>query len=119
MAEAVTVAINGVRTTAESVAFSLTDSISKAAVKFPLESVVPSDVLGRVFTGFRTLAEAPTFSDAASRVFTGFRATSDSLASVISDVVNKGVAKSLSGVIGRAEWRGNSAGEFTWKSMVT
>src|SRR5207245_2338357 len=134
---------------------SIAVSLSKGAGKFPLESVVPSDVLARVFTGFRTtsedfgsaisaevtkvvrksisearqlsstsrilvttfngltlstavsiavaiiftgvrsLPETPTASDVASRVFTGFRTTSDSLASAISDVVNKGVARSL------------------------
>src|SRR3989454_3318141 len=68
---------------------SITDSVSKGAGWLALESLVPSDVVGRVFTGFRTLTENPTASDSASRVFTGFRTTSESLASTISDVVRK------------------------------
>src|SRR3989442_10108432 len=55
---------------------SITDSVSKGAGKFAQVSLVPSDVVGRVFTGFRT--------------------TSESLASTISDVVTKSVTESLS-----------------------
>src|SRR3989442_4376082 len=92
--------------------------MSKGAGKFPLESVVPSDVLGRVFAGFRTLSEAPTVSDAASRVFTGVRTTSENLASTISDVVAKGVTRPLSEVVPIAVSLSKGAGRFPLASMV-
>src|SRR2546426_7177516 len=44
-----------------------------------------SDALDRVFTGFRDLTEIPTLSDALDRVFTGFRALSET--PTVSDVV--------------------------------
>src|SRR2546428_3072368 len=50
---------------------------------FPYTTLFRSDVMGRVFTGFRTLSETPSVSDAADRVFTGFRTTSENLASTI------------------------------------
>src|SRR3989442_1975660 len=92
--------------------------MSKGAGKFPLESVVPSDVLGRVFAGFRTLSEAHTVSDAASRVFTGVRTTSENLASTISDVVAKGVTRPLSEVVPIAVSLIKGAGRFPLASMV-
>src|SRR2546426_929759 len=92
--------------------------ISKGAGKFALESVVPSDVIGRVFTGFRTLAETPTISDAASRVFTGIRSTSENLGSAISDVVTKGVTKSISEVVSIAVSVSKGAGKFPLLSVV-
>src|SRR5437899_2676818 len=44
---------------------SIADSVSRGVGRFALESVVPSDVVGRVFTGFRTTSEdlASTISD--------------------------------------------------------
>src|SRR3989442_14669928 len=105
-------AFTGFRSTSENLASAIAASVSKGAGKFPLESLVPSDVLGRVFTGFRTLAEAPTVSDAASRVFTGFRTTSENLASVISDVVNKGDARSLLVVVSITDSVREGAGKF-------
>src|SRR5207245_1648127 len=99
VSDSVTRAFTGFRSTAESLVSAIADSVSKAAAKFTLESLVPSDVVGRVFAGFRTLTEIPTVSDTASRVFTGFRTTSENLASTISAVVNKGLVKSLSEVV--------------------
>src|SRR2546427_1908485 len=48
-----------------------------------LESVVPSDVIGRVFTGARAISEnsLSALSDSGVRAFTGFRSTSENLAS--------------------------------------
>src|SRR3989441_7748170 len=85
----------------------MTAWVSKGAGKFPLESVVPSDVVGRVFSGGRGvsedisslisdlvdkgrsttafLSEVVAPSDLASRVFNAFRTTSESPA--ISDAV--------------------------------
>src|SRR5436309_7371547 len=118
MSDRVTRAFTGFRSTAESLASALSDSISKGAGKFALESVVPSDVIGRVFTGFRTLAETPTISDAASRVFTGFRTTSWDLSSAISDVVTKGDATSITVVVSIAVWLNKGAGKFPLLSVV-
>src|SRR5205807_5689906 len=94
ISDSVTELFHGFRSTSENLASAIAASVSKGAGKFPLLSLVPSDVLGRVFTGFRALAETPTVSEAATRVFTGIRTTSENLASMISDVVNKGVARS-------------------------
>src|SRR2546427_5402362 len=85
----------------------ITASVNKGAGKFPLESVVPSDVVGRVFSGGRGisedisslisdlvdhsrrttafLSEVVPPSDLASRGFNAFRTTSESPA--ISDAV--------------------------------
>src|SRR5256712_786574 len=68
VSDSVTRAFTGFRSTAESLVSAITDSISKGAGKFALVSLVPSDVVGRVFAGFRTLTEIPTVSDTASRV---------------------------------------------------
>src|SRR5438309_10302552 len=83
-----------------------------------MESTTVSDAVARLFTGLRTLAEAPTLSDAASRVFTGFRATSENLGSTISDVVTKGVSKSLSEVVSIAVSLSKGAGKFPLESVV-
>src|SRR2546428_801193 len=76
---------------------SIAVSLSKGAGKFPLLSVVPSDVVGRVFTGARAISEnsVSAVSDSVTRAFTGFRSTSESLASAIAAIVNRGVARSL------------------------
>src|SRR5207247_11035737 len=80
----------------ENLASAMTDSVSKGAVKFALESVVPSDVVGRVFAGFRTLTESPTVADSVARVFSGARDISENLASLISDTANRGTFSFLS-----------------------
>src|SRR5438128_9291172 len=72
--------------------------MSKGAGKFPLLSVVPSDVVGRAFTGFR--------------------ATSENLGSTISDVVTKGAAKSISEVVSIAVSLSKGAGKFPLLSVV-
>src|SRR3989442_10897889 len=90
----------------------------KGGGKFALVSLVPSDVVGRVFAGFRTLTEAPTVSDAASRVFTGFRTTSENLASTITSVVNKGLVKSLTEAISITDIASKSAARFVMESLV-
>src|SRR5207245_3356793 len=77
---------------------SITDCVSKGAGKFAQVSLVPSDVVGRVFIGFRT--------------------TSESLASTISDVVTKGVAKSLSEVVSITDSVSKGAGKFAQVSLV-
>src|SRR5207253_9251711 len=106
------------RGAAEHLASAIAASVSKGAGKFPLVSVVPSDVVGRVITVFRTLSETPSVSDAADRVFTGFRTTSESLASAISDVANKGVARSISVVVSIADSVRKGAGKFPLESVV-
>src|SRR5947208_293854 len=73
-------------------------SLNKGAGKLPLLSVVPSDVVGRVFTGFRT--------------------TSEDLGSTISDVVTKGAAKSISEVVSIAVSLNKGAGKFPLLSVV-
>src|SRR5213594_977692 len=118
MSDSVTRAFTGFRSTSESLASAIAASVSKGAGKFPLLSVVPSDVMGRVFTGFRTLSETPTLSDAASRAFTGFRTTSENLASAISDVVNKGVARSISVVVSIAASVRKDVGKFPLETLV-
>src|SRR5207247_4370217 len=80
----------------ENLASAMTDSVSKGAVKFALESVVPSDVVGRVFAGFRTLTESPTVADSVARVFSGAMGISEDLASLISDTANRGTFSFLS-----------------------
>src|SRR5438094_3774942 len=77
---------------------SIAVSLNKGAGKFPLLSVVPSDVVGRVFTGFRT--------------------TSWDLGSTISDVVTKGAAKSMSEVVSIAVSLNKGAGKFPLLSVV-
>src|SRR2546425_951723 len=77
---------------------SIADSVSRGVGRFALESVVPSDVVGRLFTGFRT--------------------TSEDLASTISDVVNRGVAMSLSEVVSIADSVSRGAGRFALESVV-
>src|SRR5207245_7447215 len=77
---------------------SIAVSLSKGAGKFPLLSVVPSDVVGRAFTGFRT--------------------TSEDLGSTISDVVTKGAAKSISEVVSIAVSLSKGAGKFPLLSVV-
>src|SRR3989442_10286382 len=72
--------------------------VSKGAGKFLVETVVLSDVLARVFTGFRT--------------------TSEDLGSAISDVVTKGVSKSLSEVVSIAVSLSKGAGKFPLESVV-
>src|SRR5438128_9332856 len=82
------------------------------------ERAVVSDAIARLFTGVKSLVESPTVSDAASRAFTGFRTTSENLASMISDVVNKGVARSLSVVVSIADSVRKGAGKFPLESVV-
>src|SRR5439155_149046 len=135
---------------------SIAVSMNKGAGKFPLLSVVPSDVVGRVFTGFRTtswdlssaisdvvtkgaaksISEVVSIavslnkgagkypllsvvpSDVVGRVFTGFRTTSEDLGSTISDVVTKGAAKSISEVVSIAVSLNKGAGKFPLLSVV-
>src|SRR5439155_1772062 len=78
--------------------FSQVVSMAKGAGKLPMLSVVPSDVVGRVFTGFRT--------------------TSWDLSSAISDVVTKGDAKSISEVFSIAVSLNKGAGKFPLLSVV-
>src|SRR5437870_953074 len=118
LSDSVARAFTGFRSTSESLASAIAASVSKGAGKFPLLSVVPSDVMGRVFTGFRTLSETPTLSDAASRAFTGFRTTSENLASAISGVVNKGVARSISVVVSIAASVRKDVGKFPLETLV-
>src|SRR3989454_1544949 len=78
-----------------SVVVAIADSVRKGDGKFPLESVVPSDVLGRVFTGARAISEnsVSAMSDSVARAFTGFRSTAESVASALSDSISKGAGK--------------------------
>src|SRR2546430_16249266 len=102
MSSRVTGVVTGVGSTAESVASALGDSISKGAGKFALVSVVPSDVIGGIFTGARAISEnsVSTMSDSVTRAFTGFRSTAESLASALSDSISKGAGKfALVGVV--------------------
>src|SRR2546428_12691035 len=81
--------------TAHDALSTLAVSLSKGAGKFPLLSVVPSDVVGRVFTGARAISESSvsSMSDSVIRAFTGFRSTSQNLASAIAASVRKDVGK--------------------------
>src|SRR5439155_1112991 len=74
---------------------SIAVSLNKGAGKFPLLSVVPSDVVGRVFTGARAISEnsVSAVSDSVTKLFHGFRGTAESLASALSDSINKGAGK--------------------------
>src|SRR5439155_2507152 len=117
-------AFTGFRSTSESLASAIADSVSKNVGKSLSETPLISDTTSRLFSTFkgltesttvsdaierfftelgRGIAEAPIISDATSRAFTGFRTTSENLASTISDVVNKGVARSLSEVVSIAD----------------
>src|SRR5207245_8309147 len=111
MSDSVARAFTGFRSTSENLASAIAASVSKGAGKFPLESVVPSDVLGRVFSGFKTLAEAPTISDAASIAFTGIRTTSETLALAMSDVQNQGVGTSRLASVRFSHMRAKGRGE--------
>src|SRR5207247_2555840 len=108
----------GFRTTSEDFGSMIADVLGKGVPVFPSEVVSVSDVVDRVFAGFRTLSETPTVSDVASRVFTGFRTTSENLASMISDVINRGVARSLSEVVSVAVSLNKGAGKFPLLSVV-
>src|SRR2546425_664359 len=74
---------------------SIADSVSRGVGKFPLVSLVPSDVVGRVFTGARSISDnsVSVVSDSVTRAFTGFRSTAESLVSAIADSVSKAAAK--------------------------
>src|SRR5207245_9321453 len=67
----------------------MTDSVSKGAGKFAQVSLVPSDVVGRVFSGARSISDnsVSVISDSLTKVFHGFRSTSESLVSAIADIV--------------------------------
>src|SRR5207245_1289199 len=75
VSDSVTRAFTGFRSTAESLVSAIADSVSKAAAQLPLERLVPSDVVGRVFTGLKTLTEASRVAVAVCRQFTGLRTT--------------------------------------------
>src|SRR2546427_8552070 len=83
------------RTTSESDVAAMSDSISKGAGKFAQVSLVPSDVVGRVFTGARSISDnsVSVISDSLTKVFHGFRSTSESLVSALSDSISKGAGK--------------------------
>src|SRR2546426_12118601 len=57
MSDSVARAFTGFRSTSENLASAIAASVSKGAEKFPLESVVPSDVLGRDIAGLGTIAD--------------------------------------------------------------
>src|SRR5207247_4499012 len=77
-----------------SVVASIAASVSKGAGRFPLESLVPSDVVGRVFAGARAI--------------------SDSSLSVMSDSVTTALTRSEERRVGKAwagaAWRDEGAG---------
>src|SRR2546425_3893583 len=74
---------------------SIADSVSRGVGKFPLVSLVPSDVVGRVFTGARSISDnsVSVISDSVTSAFTGFRSTAECLVSAIADSISKGAGK--------------------------
>src|SRR5207245_1753328 len=71
---------------------SITDSVSKGAGRLALESLVPSDVVGRVFTGARVISETPALFESVSRAFacSGSRSAAVALTCSIADSISKG-----------------------------
>src|SRR2546426_4723943 len=138
VSDSVARAFTGFRSTSENLASAIADSVSKnvgkslfeappisgttsrlfTGFKGLTESTTVSDAIARLFTGVRSLAETPTVSDVASRVFTGFRTTSEDLGSMIADVVNKGVARSLSEVVSIADSMGKATAKFPLETLV-
>src|SRR5207249_8180216 len=88
-------AFTGCRSTSQKLASAIAASVRKDVGKFPLETLVPSDVASRVFTGARAISEdsVSAVSDSVIRAFTGFRSTSENLASAIAASVRKDVGK--------------------------
>src|SRR2546428_6835017 len=95
LSETVAKALTRPKITAVRVVATIADSVSKGVGKFPLESLVPSDVVGRVFTGARSISDnsVSVISDSVTRAFTGFRSTAESLVSAIADSISKGAGR--------------------------
>src|SRR5207247_1082308 len=118
VADSVARVFSGAMGISEDLASLISDTANRGTFSFLSEAVAPSDLATRVFDGFRTLSETPSVSDAADRVFTGFRTTSEDLASMIADVINRGVARSLSEVVSVAVSLNKGAGKFPFLSVV-
>src|SRR5207245_2973680 len=89
----------------ESHVAAIADSVSKGAGKFPLESLVPSDVVGRAFAGARAISDnsVSAMRSGERRVGNGFRSQCERQPSAKAGSAREAGAKSRPARAGRPD----------------